>query len=746
VTPLIRVFLVLGVVAAVAGCGVRASTVPHLGGPFASPTPTPGAGGTTLAETALQNVQTTYQGLPHTSVLGDLNALATSMVSSGAFKTATVVPGGISATLSNGATALVFADRVENLAGASFRRRVPSAVRRTRALSAPNAHEAAFLINTIPQPAFKPARQQAFADAFSAAFLATPGYAADDLDASLDNIVALGMGHPLDFLDVATHGLIGGASPDIVYYWLSTTPDNPTTEQTYSADLTAGRVVSAITLTLTQGQQFSLPALAFTPNFLTSRVTFNPGAIVDNESCFGQSPLVAVTVQGIFQAAGVGRYLGWTKEVDGDDADETDAFIFDRLLGEQSPSFTGLDTYIFQFTPPQRPFPLDQIQTVLASETRSTKVQSAQSESYLVSDKGFSINLSAPPIGDKTAAKMIITDFGGESVTNAPIEYGLPSIAQLDVEENPANGQLIILGTFGAAQGTAQITDGAGTHALPVTLWTTDHVVATIPGGGAGSAGAVQVLSSSGIESNSAPLTQWSGQLVYTENDSIPDLAGQSGSGSGTIGATYNVTFRSDVHPTVGTIDTAAQPQNLYFNGPQAVSSGAVTAFNGTFTTSDGMYTATFFTLANAPPLTPGVQPLPPSTFDIGAVGGQSAPCNNSMPGPQAGSFNVFCPGSGFVSLNVGSCSDDDSGMLCGGSYSPSVKFGFPAGGEGGLLILTMDPASYAISVSSNAASFSGGHFQGTGRPSTASMTGTIGAPVFAPTSATPAYLRRRAR
>jgi hypothetical protein len=555
------------------------------------------------------------------------------------------------------------------------------------------------------------------------------------------------MGHPLDFLDVATHGIIGGASPDIVYYWLSTTPDNSMTEQTYSADLTAGRVVSAITLTLTQGQQSTLPALAFTPTFLTSRVTFNPGAIVDNESCFGQSPLIAVTVQGILQAAGVGRYLGWTKEVDGDDADETDAFIFDRLLGEQSPSFTGLDTYIFQFTPPQRPFPLDQIQTVLASETRSTKVESAQNESYLVSDKGFSINLGAPPIGDKTAAKMIITDFGGESVTNAPIEYGLPSISQLEVEENPTNGELIILGTFGSAQGTAQITDGSGTHALPVTLWTTDHVVATIPGGGAGSAGAVQVLSSSGIESNSAPLTQWSGQLVYTENDIIPDLSGQSGSGSGTIGATYNVTFRSDVHPTVGTIDTAAQPQNLYFNGPQAVSTGAVTAFNGTFTTSDGMYTATFFTSPNAPPLSPGVLPLPPSTFDIGAVGGQPAPCTNSMAGPQAGSPNVFCPGSGFVSLNVGSCSDDDSGMLCGASnFSPTVKFGFPSGGEGGLLMLTMDPASYAISVSSNAASFSGGHFAGTGRPSTASMSGTIGAPVFSPTSTTPASRRRSVR
>ncbi len=201
--------------------------------------------------------------------------------------------------------------------------------------------------------------------------------AADDIDVSLDNIVALGTGHPLDFLDIATHGIIGGTSPDITYYWLSTTSDTAASEKTYATDVAAGRVVSAIALTLSQGQALALPSLAFTPNFLTAHVTFNPGAIVDNESCFGQSPLIAVNVRGILQAAGVGRYFGWTKEVDGDDADETDAFMFDRLLGEQSPGITGLDTFVSQFTPPQRPFPLDQVEGVLASETRSSKIQSA---------------------------------------------------------------------------------------------------------------------------------------------------------------------------------------------------------------------------------------------------------------------------------------------------------------------------------------------------------------------------------
>ena len=752
-TPLIRVFLLIGIVAVVAGCGARSTSVPRLAGATPSPTPLPGTGSTPAAVPALQSAQTIYQSLPHTSVTSDLTALAAKMVSSGTFKTATIVPGGISATLPDGTLTLVFADRVENLGGAtaSVRRTVPSGIRpQVQALGPANSHEAAFLINTIPQPAFMPARQQAFADAFSAALGFAPGYGADDLDVSLDNIVALGTGHPLDFLDISTHGIVGGTSPNIVYYWLSTTPDNADSEKTYAADIAAGRVVSAIALTLSQGQNQPLPALAFTPNFLTAHVTFNPGAIFDNESCFGQSPLIAVNVQGILQAAGVGRYFGWTKEVDGNDADETDAFIFDRLLGEQSPGVTGLDTFVSQFTPPQRPFPLDQVDGVLASETRSSKIQTAQNESYLVSDKGFSINLTAPPIGDKTAAKMIITDFGGGNLANAPIEYGLPSIAQMQVAESPTAGTLTILGAFPTAQGTVQITDANGVHALPVTTWATNNIVATLPAGGSGSAGAVEVLSSGGEASNAVPLTQWSGQLTYTENDSIPNLSGQSGSGSGTIQAVYNLVFRSDVHPTVNSIDTPAQPQNLFFNGPQGISIGHVTAFTGTFTTDDGTKSATFSTNPNAPPLTVGVPPLPPSTFDIGAVTGQPASCNNASPGPQNGPTNVFCPATGFVSQGAGSCSDTD-GTLCpsgslSGFGSPKVNFSYPGMSEGGLLVLTMDPTTYAISVTSVPGTFTGGHFGGTGRPSTASMSGTIGAPVSAPTSTTPASRRRAVR
>jgi len=150
--------------------------------------------------------------------------------------------------------------------------------------------------------------------------------------------------------------------------------------------------------------------------------------------------------------------------------------------------------------------------------------------------------------------------------------------------------------------------------------------------------------------------------------------------------------------------------------------------------------------------------PGPPSgsgvaagTFDVGAYGGQPAPCNNARAGPQGGAGNVFCPVAAFASVDSGTCSDDDSGNLCGTAFlSPSVNFGLPpgVGHVGGQLILTMDPTTYAIAVTSNQATFMSSHFHGSSydRSATASMIGTFNAPLYAPTSSTPALRRRTER
>jgi hypothetical protein len=453
----------------------------------------------------------------------------------------------------------------------------------------------------------------------------------------------------------------------------------------------------------------------------------------------------------------VGRYLGWTKEVGGTDADVTDAFTFDRMLGEQSPSVTGLDAYANQHTPPQRPFPLDQIETAMASENRSSPLETI-AEPYTQSDNNYATNALAPPIADGTLARLVISDFGGESVANPTLLYGLPSISQVYVAEGPASGTLTILGSFPAASGSAQITDSSGTYPLAPTSWSPTEITATLPSGGNGSAGLIAVLStfnpSQAILSNPVPLTQWSGQLVYNETDQIPDVGGDSGSGTGTLQVTYNLNVRADVHPTVPTIDASAVPQNLTFVAPQGNSTANVTQFQGTFTTVDEgdpptMYTVTFALAPNAAPMTPVSPPLHSGTFDVGAYGGQPPPCNNAYSGPQGGPGNVFCPVAAFESLDSATCNDDDSGALCSGYISPSLNFGLPpgVGHVGGQLTLTMDPSSYAITVTSTPATFQSSHFDGSSydRTATGSMTGTFNPPLNAPTSTTPAIRRRQA-
>jgi hypothetical protein len=251
------------------------------------------------------------------------------------------------------------------------------------------------------------------------------------------------------------------------------------------------------------------------------------------------------------------------------------------------------------------------------------------------------------------------------------------------------------------------------------------------------------VFSTAGIASNAVPLTQWRGQLAYNESDTLLNLSGQSGSGTGTIALTFNVAFRGDVHSTVGEIDTPAQPQNFYFSMPEGDSTATFTAFNATFETSDGMHDATFSLNPAAPILTAAAPPLPASTFGIGPLAGQPASCNDAMPGVVGVSTYVFCPQMGFVSLNIGLCSDD-AGTLCPGTnFSPSFAFGKGNVAGDGLLILTMAPSTYAVTVSSTQAAGQSGHFGGGNRPSTATMSGTLQAATFPPTSTTPASLRR---
>jgi hypothetical protein len=765
-----RTLLGLAALALMAGCHGGSSSVTPVVAPTPTPirsaTPSPAPGSTStpnvaVVTTALQSTQTYFATLPHQNLHNDLSALAAQMVSSKAFTSATVSYGGIAAVAADGTKTLVFADRPEDLGYATS-----AAARRPAGLvlcststpppsspiSPPTAHEVALMVNQSDGCAFTPSRQSDFGAAFRSVGNASgTTYNVDVLDSSLENIVALG-GHQIDLFSIATHGMVVVGQSNPYYALLSTTPFNSATIAKYSADLRAGTIVAAVQL-LYPSQSGPLPTWAFTPAFLTSHMSFNPGAIVDNQSCFGQSPATIAGVGSTLQPAGVGRYTGWTKKVSGQDADQTEAFIFDRMLGEQSPSTTGLDAYAAQRTPAQRPFPFDDIAAIMATEDRAGPLGTGllqSAEPYTASDWGDTDNASAPPLAD--GAKSVWRESQLASVSNPPVEYGLPSIESMSmISEGPTSGTLAISGKFPSTAGTVEIADAGSAKTLKPITWASNKITVSLPASGEFSKGLIQVFDANGVGSNIEPLTQWQGTLTYSESETLSMLNGTSGGGTGGFDLVFDLTFRSDVHPVVPTIDASPEPQNLYFPQVEGNSTATITSLDGHFTASYGHpVPVADFSLNAVVPMSIGPLPLSRGSgkFNVGPTEGQPSPCNSAEPGPSGAEGNVFCPLFEYTSTAVGSCEPTPaSSDLCADFETFPVEGGIgvtATDSDGGVVQFTMDPSTYAITVSSEPASFT--RQFGIGEwPARGSLTGTIGEPVAAPDSATPAAHKRAA-
>ncbi len=769
--PLRAVALACFVALAACGGGGGSTT------PVAKATPTPAPTGTPLpvasVTSALQGAQTYFATLPHQNLNADLAALASQMVASGAFSTAVVSDGGITATLPDGSTALVFADHPESLgyaSGTQASARVapsvaPSVASRVRPAIGGRAatHQIAFLYNDLDRLTFDPTIQNALGNAFTAGLNASSDYGVSVLPITLDNVAAL---TGIDLLAFATHGMVTGnqtpptsspssarrfsAAVSPTYVMDSTTCITEATKAEYAADDAAGRIFYSKSLS---DSGSCAGTWAFTAAFVAYHAQFNPGAIVDNESCWGQSPRISAAVTSTLGAAGVGRYLGWTKSVASVDADQTDTFLYDRLIGEATSGSTGLKRYATQQTPPQRPFPLDDVETALASELRSGPLGTGAgggSQTYAQSNTPYA------------QSQLVVTDLGGETVANPPVEYAFPSISTMAMtSETTAGGTLAIYGRFPLTAGTVTITDLSGTYTLEPISWTNSRVTVSLPASGNGSSGLVQVVGADGLTSNQVPLTQWSGSLSYVENDTFTILGGYQGHGTASYTTAFNITFRSDVHPTVPSIDASPVPQNLYFPQVQGNSTATVTALSGHFTgsTPPPPAASATFTLNATDAMSPG--PLPPAqdTFFFGAQSGQPSPCNNGTAGPEGDAGNVFCPAVQFNPNDVASCTGTPPASnpegVCGenvhapfDTFSPFGGFGVSTGAaetiDPAIVSFTMDPATYAVTVSSPQTSFVrlfGGIAEWNAN---ALVSGTIGAPLTPPNETTPA-LRSRA-
>ncbi len=630
-------------------------------------------------------------------------------------------------------------------------------------LSPANSHDVVFLVDGQDPDHFRADVQAAEASAFQSAGFGASAGGVDDLDVSLENIIALGKDHSVDFLDINTAGGVVGRKPDLFYLFQSMTPVNGTSLATYQEDLRAGNLYVSVTLYRPggpgNGNTKAQTRIAFTPRFLTKYVHFTPGAIVINGASFGQDPEIASGLTTSLRNAGVGRYYGWTKIAEGGDREQTETFLVDRLLGEQAPSVTGLSAFAVQQIPPQRPFPLNDIDAVMQTEIRrGTSAFNFRTSAYTysVSDIGYEPNTHYLPLEDGTAAKFVISDLGGGSVPDRLVEYALPSILSMSVDEpaatNPATtyATLTIKGSFPSAQGTVSLTDSAGVYALKTMSWTATSITAQLPYGGAGSAGLVQVATAGGVRSNIVPLTQWKGTLVYKESDTIPDFGYRTGSGSGSLTITYNITFRADVHRVVQSIDKPPVSQNFAFSSVQADSKAVLWPFTGSFTASDGMKdTYTFSLIGNVPEtMDTALPPIGPTEFEFRAFreGVQPAPCNNGLPGVQGAPGNIFCPISTWYAQNP---------IYGGGAVFTNDfetgSYGVPSRDAGGLIVMTMDPATYAVSMPDSTTTYKSSHFGGRtadtarfNRPAVATMTGTFQA-AYTPGASTTAASTRRA-
>jgi hypothetical protein len=733
--------------------------------PTPAPTKTPAPAGTmnaTQVSTALTGVETYFAGLPHVDAVADIASVATHMVASGAFKAATVTPGGIDATLPDGTEALVFADHPETLAGSASSAKLPRAVGSRRRNDPPigpaTNHEIAFLVNeTDTSGAFVPARQSDFELAFEHLGFGAAGYGTDFGDASLENIVALGHNHPMDFFDLATHGMVGIHKSGPYYANLSTTPINLDTAATYFSDVRSGKLIYAAVLAKQKGVNY-FPSFAFTSGFVAEHLTFNPGAIYDNESCFGQSPLIATTYGAALRAAGVGRYLGWTKAVNGTNADQSDAFLLDRMLGEQSGSVTGLDVYAAQRKPAQRPFPLDAIEIAMQTETRAGPFGTFAFP-YTISP-GDNYNVPFPPAADTVNARLVFSDFGGENVPDPPIFYALPSIEFVVPTEGVPNAILSIFGTFPTAKGSVFVMTGGSTTTLPIRLWTPTRIDATLPLEGPGASGTVIVdtaaSAGNGILSNGVPLTQWGGVASYKVSETMQIVDGFSGTGTGALTGAFKFHFRADVHPSVVLIDSDPELRNLSFNNFESDSYGSLVGITGSFTPNPlgplGTKAKGTFSQGSTKqmfPFTGGLAPANFGTSPLVTAAAIAAGCNNGMFGPQATAGYTSCRTFAFEDSGAIKCVDNVNNALC---RPPGGDFLFDLGGPftPGYMKLTMNPQTYAISVTTPVfPSYNGVGFYvadgsgGLGKE-TASFTLSVAAPLSPPDDETTAVMRGR--
>ena len=230
----------------------------------------------------------------------------------------------------------------------------------------------------------------------------------------------------------------------------------------------------------------------------------------------------------------------------------------------------------------------------------------------------------------------------------------------------------------------------------------------------------------------------------------LSNMNGIQGSGGGTVTAVNNLDFRADVHPVVTAIDTPPQPQNFVFSGVMGDSTMSLKSVSVSFKSADGTKSAQWSLAQPVATLTPGYQPpgLTPGNFILtpNAVANEPSSCNSGIPGPQAsGPTTVFCPYGGAYAAAALSCGDNGAALCQSATQEFAGYYGYPPwvavnpADNDGVLVFTLDPATYAVTFTSTPATLIVNNYFSQNDHESITLSATIQPPLYAPTATTPA-------
>jgi hypothetical protein len=434
---------------------------------------------TPLARAAvLDAVKDKFGTLPGTNTAADNQAMVAYLKSRPEFTQTGSNAGGVWAHFSDGQLLMVFNDRAFTDDSRSAGITPPT---RAQAIDLPTAKQCRVL-NTFDPAADGRADQ-------IRQMLTKNGYTSAGSDATVEGLKNV-KGDGVLYIDA--HGNISDEATKPQLWMTTNEPYSVAAMAKYDADFKAGRVAYGVTKRLGRNpdgsvSETTVPSgnLIISDQFVSTYWKFSQNSFVFINACSSDNALFrAACIK-----AGAGLYAGWTVPVLDTAAAKAGRFLVDHMLGANTASPKE--------TPNQRPFDY----AALAADMHNRQL-----------DNDGTAQLKFTP-GNST--------------------FGLlaPSIAYMSVDEQKK--ELTLTGIFGTDGSKAKITVG-GTE-IAVKQWGFNAVIADLPTDLNGDV----IITVNGHRSNAVPLTEWTGDLTWTQTDTVSPY---------TVEIKTHVKFRADVH------------------------------------------------------------------------------------------------------------------------------------------------------------------------------------------------------